>query len=306
MGLRVKTDSIAFIGFGEAARAFLEGWRTAPGFAARVSAYDIKTDSPDAEAREGKRADYLATQAIGASSAPEAVAGAAAVFSLVTADQAHEAALGALAGLADAAFFFDCNSCAPQTKERTAKAVDGAGARYVDVAVMAPVHPRLHRAPLLISGPHAKDAAHVLAALDMTAAIHDGPVGSASAVKMVRSIVMKGLEALVCECVLAGRKAGVIQTVLDSLDDTYPGFDWKKRSAYMLERVMTHGVRRAAEMREAALTVDLIGLDGAMSRATVAWQQAVGDLALRSTTAEVSDYRVLADKILERLDRKSG
>ncbi len=150
-----------------------------------------------------------------ASTAPEAAAGADAVFSLVTADQAHEAALAALAGLADGAFFFDCNSCAPQTKERTAKAVDAAGGRYVDVAVMAPVHPRLHRAPLLISGPHAKDAAPVLAALDMAAAIHDGPVGSASAVKMIRSIMMKGLEALVCECVLAGRKAGVIETVLE-------------------------------------------------------------------------------------------
>ena len=99
---------------------------------------------------------------------------------------------------------------------------------------------------------------------------------------MIRSIMMKGLEALVCECVLAGRKAGVIETVLELLDDTYPGFDWKKRSAYMLERVMTHGVRRAAEMREVALTVDLLGLDGAMSRASVGWLQTVGDLGLES------------------------
>ncbi len=210
---------------------------------------------------------------IGASTAPEAVAGAEAIFSVVTADQAHEAAIAALPGVGKGAFFFDCDSCAPQTKERTAKEVDAAGGRYVDVAVMAPVHPRLHRTPLLISGPHAKDAAPVLAALDMAADIHEGPVGSSSAIKMIRSIMMKGLEALVCECVLAGRKAGVIETVLDSLDDTYPGFDWRRRSAYMLERVMTHGVRRAAEMREAALTVDLLGLDGAMSRASVGWQQ---------------------------------
>ncbi len=105
-----------------------------------------------------------------------------------------------------------------------------------------------------------------------------------------------------CECVLAGRKAGVIETVLDSLDDTYPGFDWKKRSAYMLERVMTHGVRRAAEMREVALTVGLLGLDGAMSRASVGWQQAIGDLGLRCSSEEAADYRVLAEKILARLD----
>ena len=74
----------------------------------------------------------------------------------------------------------------------------------------------------------------------------------------------------------------------------------------MLERVMTHGVRRAAEMREVALTVDLLGLDGAMSRASVGWQQTVGDLGLRSSADEAADYRVLADKILASLDPKGG
>ena len=300
----MATGSIAFIGFGEAARAFLDGWRTEPDFGARVSAYDIKTDSPDSEVRAGKRADYAAANVIGASTSPEAVAGADAIFSVVTADQAHEAALAALPGVEQGAFFFDCDSCAPQTKEKTAKDVDAAGGRYVDVAVMAPVHPRLHRTPLLISGPHAQAAAPLLASLGMAAAIHKGPVGSSSAVKMIRSIMMKGLEALVCECVLAGRKAGVIETVLDSLDDTYPGFDWRRRSAYMLERVMTHGVRRAAEMREVALTVDLLGLDGAMSRASVGWQQAVGDLGLRPTNEEAADYRALADRILACLGDK--
>src|SRR5271165_1144197 len=299
------TTAIAFIGFGEAAQAFLAGWRTVPGFAAVVTAYDIKTDSPDAAVREGKRADYVRANVFGASTAPAAVAGAGAVFSVVTADQAHEAAVAAIPGLAKGAFFFDCDSCAPQTKERTAKAVDAAGGRYVDVAVMAPVHPRLHRTPLLISGPHAEAALPALAALDMSARIHEGPVGAASAVKMIRSIMMKGLEGLVCECVLAGSKAGVIETVLDSLDDTYPGFGWKKRSAYMLERVMTHGVRRAAEMREAAVTVDLLGLKGEMSRASVGWQQTIGELGLRASEAQGADYRVLADAILAALDAKT-
>ena len=298
----IASGRIAFIGFGEAARAFLDGWRTDPGFMARVSAYDIKTDSPDAQVRAGKEADYAAANVIGASSAHEAVASAEAVFSVVTADQAHEAALAALPRLMTGAFFFDCDSCAPQTKARTAAAVEAAGGLYVDVAVMAPVHPRLHRTPLLISGPHAEAAAPALAALNMQARIHQGPVGAASAVKMIRSIMMKGLEALVCECVLAGTKAGVIETVLDSLDDTYPGFGWRKRSAYMLERVMTHGVRRAAEMREVALTVELLGLKGEMSRAAVGWEQTVGELGLRSTDLEAADYRILADRILAALD----
>jgi 3-hydroxyisobutyrate dehydrogenase-like beta-hydroxyacid dehydrogenase len=298
---KIGAGSIAFIGFGEAARAFLDGWRTNAAFKASICAYDIKTDSPDSDVRAAKRADYAAANIIGASTAPEAVGGAEAVFSVVTADQAHEAALAALPGLIKGAFFFDCDSCAPQTKVRTAAEVDAAGGRYVDVAVMAPVHPRLHRTPLLISGPHSKAAVTALAALGMSAQVYDGPVGAASSVKMIRSIMMKGLEGLVCECVLAGRKAGVIETVLDSLDDTYPGFDWRKRSAYMLERVMTHGVRRAAEMRDVALTVDLLGLKSEMSRASVGWEQTVGELGLRSTASEAADYRILADRILAAL-----
>ncbi len=153
---------------------------------------------------------------------------------------------------------------------------------------------------LLISGPRAEAAVPVLRALDMSPAVQSGPVGSSSAIKMVRSVMMKGLEALVCECVLAGRKAGVDELVLASLDDTYPGFDWKKRSAYMLERAMTHGVRRAAEMREVALTVELLGFGGAMSRATAEWEQKIGDLRLNAREGDVSDYRSLADMILAK------
>jgi 3-hydroxyisobutyrate dehydrogenase-like beta-hydroxyacid dehydrogenase len=296
---------IAFLGFGEAARAFLDGWRTNADFKPQVSAYDIKTDSCGTEVRTAKRADYAAANIIGASSAPEGIARAGVVFSVVTADQAREAALAALPGLANGALFLDCNSCAPQTKVDIARDVEAAGGRYVDVAVMAPVHPRLHRTPLLISGPHVETAAPALSALGMSASIHEGPIGASSSVKMIRSIMMKGLEALVCECVLAGRKAGVIETVLDSLDDTYPGFDWKKRSAYMLERVMTHGARRAAEMREVALTVDLLGLEGEMSRGSIGWQQTIGDLNLRSSALEAADYRILADAILAALDSES-
>ena len=252
--------------------------------------------------REAKRADYVAAGVEEASSAPQALAGAPLAFSVVTADQAEAAALAALPGLAKRALFLDCNSCAPQTKAGVAERVEAVGGRYVDVAVMSPVRPSGRRTPLLLSGPHADEAAAALAALGMAPKVHAGPVGSSSAIKMIRSVMIKGLEALACECVFAGRKAGVDDAVLASLDETFPGFDWKKRAAYMLERVATHGVRRAAEMREAALTVDQLGLDGAMSRGAVAWQQRVGDLGLRAAGDDLSDYRRLADRILSALE----
>src|SRR5262249_22689468 len=161
---------------------------------------------------------------------------------------------------------------APGTKRRCADQIASAGAYYIDVAVMAPVHPTLHKTPLLLS------AQAILTKLSMSARVTSPEVGSSSMIKMIRSIMMKGLEALVVECVLAGCKAGVDGEVLDSLEDTYPGFDWKRRAAHMLERVITHGVRRAAEMREVALTVDQLGLGGSMARASCDWQRRVGEL----------------------------
>lgn len=297
---------IAFIGFGEAARAFLAGWRSEAGFDAHITAYDIKTDAADPAVAAAKLADCEADGVVCAATPREAVEGATLVFSTVTADQAHSAALSIADHLAPGTLVFDCNSCAPQMKVQSAAKIDAAGGRYVDVAVMAPVHPRLHRTPLLISGANAEAAVAALAGLGMVPEVQPGPVGASSSIKMVRSIMIKGLEALVVECVLAGRLAGVDDIVLATLEDTFPGFDWPKRAAYMMERVMTHGVRRAAEMREVALTVDLLGLDGRMARSTVEWQQQIGDLGLKAA-AIGPDHGARADAILGALGvRRAG
>ncbi|MCC2113418.1 MAG: NAD(P)-dependent oxidoreductase, partial [Hyphomicrobiales bacterium] len=238
--------------------AFVDGWgagRTFP-----ITAYDIKTDHASADISARKFTDYREHGVDGAGTSHDAVAGVGIVFSTVTADQALVAAEAAAPHIVAGTLYLDCNSCAPETKRRAAAVIDAARGRYVDVAVMAPVHPRLHKTPLLVSGPHAATALDALNKLDMAASIATGDVGKASSIKMIRSVMIKGLEALVVECVLAGRRAGVDEIVLDSLEATYPGFDWKRRAAYMLERVMVHGVRRAAEMREVARTVDDLGL----------------------------------------------
>jgi len=179
-----------------------------------------------------------------------------------------------------------------------AEKIEAAGGRYVDVAVMAPVYPKLHKTPLLLSGPHAEAGLAYLADLDMAPAIVQGDIGAGSSIKMIRSIMMKGMEALFAECVLAGRKAGVEEAVLASLDKTYPGFDFPAKAGYMLERSMTHGIRRAAEMEEVALTVHELGLANEMAKATVQWQRRIGNLKLDAGELEYQDR---ADMILKAL-----
>ncbi len=297
----VAPGKVALIGFGEAATAFAAGWRQA-GIIPDLRAFDIKTAQGDAATAAAKWQDYESAGLAGCATQGEALDGAEAVFSLVTADQAHVAARAAAAAMAPGTLYFDCNSCAPDTKRASAAVIDAAGQFYVDVAVMAPVHPKRHRTPLLISGPHVQAAAPVLAALGMQAGVVPGDVGRASAIKMMRSVMIKGLEALVLECVLSARKAGVDGEVLASLDATFPGFDWPGRAAYMMERATSHGIRRAAEMREVARTVTDLGLPGGMAAASVGWHQAMGDLGLAPGP---DDYRRRADTILAALQTGS-
>lgn len=292
--------SVAFVGFGEAAQAFVTGWRQTrpPDLSSeRITAYDIKTDGAEG-IRAEEQADYQNAGIRGCDTAAEAVADADVVFSMVTADQALRAACATAESLPPGTLFFDCNSCAPQTKADAAKAVEAAGGRYVDVAVMAPVHPRLHATPVLVSGPHAAAAVAIMERLRMCAGEVPGDVGQASAVKLVRSIMIKGLEALTVECLLAGRRLGVDERVLQSLDASFPDFGWPQRAAYMLERVATHGPRRAAEMREAAAMVDKAGLPCRMTSAAVEWQQQIGDLDLDT---DGGDHAAQADAILDAM-----
>lgn len=282
--------SIALVGFGEAGQAFARGWPRAA--VARLSAFDLKAGLPEMQATASGLAADLA------GSAEAAVTGADAVFCLVTADQALVAAVMAAPHLRQDALWLDGNSCAPGTKRRASAVIEAAGARYVDLAIMAPVNPRLHRTPCLLAGPHAGDALAELADLGADWAVAGGQVGDASSIKMLRSVMIKGLEALTAECLLAARRAGVEDAVLASLQSSDPGWNWHKRCAYNLERMMVHGTRRAAEMAEVAATLQELGLPDRMAAATVLWQDQIASLDLDGGAEDLADR---ADRILAAL-----
>ncbi|MEN3747437.1 DUF1932 domain-containing protein [Sphingomonas sp. HF-S3] len=263
-------ESVAFIGFGEAGQAFAR-----PG----ARAFDRKTGDP--ASRAAKLSDYEASGVSGSDDAAEALAGAAVALSLVTADQALPAAQSCAAMLDPGALWLDLNSVAPGTKRAAAQAVEAAGGRYVDVAVMSPVLPARLGVPLLVAGPHAAAGADALSAIGFTNVSLAGPqVGDASAIKMIRSVMVKGIEALSAECILAARRAGVADAVLASLDASWKPQGWETRVDYNLDRMLAHGLRRAAEMEEVVKTLEELGVEPAMTRGTVVRQRAIGSLGL--------------------------
>ncbi|MET0179469.1 MAG: DUF1932 domain-containing protein [Novosphingobium sp.] len=260
---------VALIGFGEAGSTFAR----AGGWGERARAYDLLAPRRSAAAGMG----VVAARTPGA-----ALVGVPLVLSLVSADQA-QAATAAYAGhLAPGAIWCDMNSVAPQTKRAAAQAVEAAGGRYVDVAVLAPVDPARLAVPLLLAGAAAEEARQRLAALGFTNVRGVGAeVGRASAIKMIRSVMVKGLEALCDEMMAAAEAAGVADEVLASLDASEKPRPWSDRVAYNRERMATHGARRAAEMEESARSLIALGVDPTMTLGTVKRQRRAAAAAIK-------------------------
>jgi 3-hydroxyisobutyrate dehydrogenase-like beta-hydroxyacid dehydrogenase len=256
---------VALIGFGEAGLTFARagGWHGhAKGWA---KGWDVKAE---------RRALMAPCGVTAAEDAASALADADIVLSLVTADSAFPAARDYAALLAPGAVWADMNSVAPETKRAAAEAVLAAGATYADVAVMAPVDPAALNCPLLIAGPAAQRADAMLGALGFAKRrVVGDTVGQASAIKMIRSVMVKGLEALSYECSQAAIAAGVLDEVTASLDASEKAIGWAERFAYNRERMETHGLRRAAEMEESARTLQGLGVEPVMTRGTVALQR---------------------------------
>jgi 3-hydroxyisobutyrate dehydrogenase-like beta-hydroxyacid dehydrogenase len=245
-------ETITIVGFGEAGQHIGRG--LARDGAAKISAYDIRHNEPALiEAAKAAGISFKGT--------PDAVEGATLVFSFVTASSAVDAAKAAAKHLKTGQIYIDFNSVSPATKRKVAEAVTAAGAEFVEAAIMAPVPGLDHKVPLLVSAPGAQAAAARLNAIGMKAEVAGDRVGDASLSKMLRSIFIKGIEALMLESLTAARHAGIEERILDSVQKTLPGINWRELAAYNLERTSTHGKRRAAEMYESAATVAELGLD---------------------------------------------
>ncbi|MFM2123896.1 MAG: hypothetical protein RL328_347, partial [Acidobacteriota bacterium] len=165
--------------------------------------------------------------------------------------------------------YADLNSISPKAKERVAQAASANGEAYCEIAVMGPIPPYGHKAPLLLGAAGAAQFQQMFAPLNLRMEIvSTDRVGRAAAVKMFRSIVYKGIEALLFECVLGAGQYGAEERVFASLKESLPGVDWKKLADYMVGRVVVHGERRAREMDEVAKTLEELGIEPMMASAT--------------------------------------
>jgi 3-hydroxyisobutyrate dehydrogenase-like beta-hydroxyacid dehydrogenase len=288
---------IAQIGFGEAGRTFAgaANWRQ------DSHVFDIKSLEPGSTA--AMTAAYAEFGVLDCGTLEEALSGAELVLSLVTADQTLNVARDAAGCIPNGALFFDMNSVSPGTKQKNAAVIEAAGGRYVDVAVMSPVQPAALNVPLLVSGPHASEGADLLRSIGFAKVqVCGDQVGAASATKMVRSVMIKGIEALTAEMILAAKAAGVTEGVLASL-----GGDWPNKVDYNLDRMLAHGTRRAAEMDEVVATLTELGIEPLMTKGTVQRQRTIGTMLGNAEMPEGLEAKLalITAKLNEKMQGKA-
>ena len=203
------------------------------------------------------------------------------LFSTVTSSSSLDAARQTQPFLESRHIYADLNSVSPARKREIADVVRAGGAGFVEAAVMAPVQPYGHRVPMLLGGDASARFIEAMSPIGMRLTDLHADVGTAAAVKMCRSIVVKGLEALLAECVLAAGPHHADEHVFASLNESFPGIDWKKLADYTIARVVVHGERRAREMEEVAETLRAIGVEPIMAEATARRQDWSALMGLR-------------------------
>ncbi len=297
---------VGLVGYGEVGRIFASGLLQAG--VAEVLAWDLLL--ADAQRREAPLA-HAAQAGVRATDGVAALCagGPGLIVSAVTASNTLAVAEAVAAHIAPGTFFLDLNSASPGTKQRAAALIDAAGGHYVEAGVMTSVPPYGIRVPMLLGGAHAARLLPVLQAWGMDAKVASERLGVASATKMCRSVMIKGLEALVLESYATARHYGVEDAMIATLQETFPGIDWQTQGTYFFSRVAQHGKRRAEEMREVAQTVREAGFEPFMASAIaqkhdwMAAQARAGHFADLPAQPQWADY---ADRLLAARPKPDG
>jgi 3-hydroxyisobutyrate dehydrogenase-like beta-hydroxyacid dehydrogenase len=270
----MKINHLGMVGYGEVGKIITAGLKSQM---LSVSVWDLKFVDAAATSTELTHAKHAGIEAVDSMQALCQASNF--IVCAVTASQTLAVALAAAPHIQAGSVFLDLNSASPGTKQAAAKLIEAAGAHYIEAGVMTSIPPYGIRVPMLLGGARAAEIAPRLVAFGMDTKAVSADIGIASAIKMCRSVMIKGLEALVIESYATARKYGVEDHVIPTLAETFPSIDWQQTGAYFFSRVVQHGKRRAEEMRESANTVKEAGFEPYMASAIAQKHDWVAGLA---------------------------
>jgi len=271
--------TIGFVGFGEVASRFAPALQAG---GAKVVAYDVLLEKPGGAATLAARAKGEMPQLMPLA---EMIAAADTVLSTVTTDVALAAAKRCAAHLGPRHTYVDLNASSPALKREIAGVVAASGAQFVEGAILPAVNVMGAKSQVLVCGKSADQVAATMTGLGLNFSAYGEEIGKASSFKMLRSVFSKGLEALLVECLLAGRRAGVeddlwreIVATLDAASFEEVGGNWVRTHA-------TAHARRYHEMVQVLALLREMGMEAPMTAGTVALFERSGRAGLKDRFA---------------------
>jgi len=254
--------TIGFVGYGELGQCITAGLSAA---GADVGVFDLFVEAPETVKSLQDKADQAGI--ILAKTRAELAERSDIFISAVTCSDAVTAARQMAPYLSEKHIYVDLNSTSPAVKKDVCAVIEGAGAKFVEIGVLGGIPTMGYKVSLLLCGDEAETVAACLSGFGMDTECIIGKTGAAAAVKMFRSIVVKGIEALFLECVLAAEPYGATEQVLETIEQNYPGVG-KDLANFFMTRTANHAERRSHEMEEVAETLRAMGLDPIMAEAS--------------------------------------
>lgn len=291
---------LGFIGFGAASFGLTKGLRQAG--LEEVHFFDNMQDTPpygEVICRRG-----VETGAIRAASVGELVARADVLISCVTGARALSAAGEAEPFLRANHLYADVNTASPSVKAGVARIVEKTGAAFCDAAMMGAIPSFLHRVPIVASGGGAARFQECLSPYGMNIRVIGIEPGQASALKLFRSIFMKGLLALFIETLTATHRCGVDETVLASIAESLDGIPFLETARVQMTKGVVNAERMAHEMEEVIATLEELGVPAGMSRASRETLLRCAELGLRERFG--GELPTTLAEVLRAMEDQSG
>jgi len=293
-----KNITLSFIGFGELAQGLAKGLKKEG--LADIRTFD-KAMAADSAAGKALRRIAQEMQVKVAESLKELIQGADVIFATVTPAAALVVAKAASGLLQRGQIYADLNSCTPNLKKQSQAVITASGADYVDVGVVGGISIQGHKIPCLLCGDKAAQLKELMIPYGMNMQVIEGAVGTAALIKMLRSVVLKGIEALMLEMFMAAQEYGLEDSMMESIATTFNRGDFEKYSDMLMTTHGLHAARRCDETEMILGTIKEVGVNPFVTQGIFNFfaNSAKLDLPAYFKGAKPSGYKAVAKAIKE-------
>lgn len=254
---------IGFVGFGEAAYYISIGLKEQG--VSGIIGFDVMYKDAERGKLIKKRAAEAGVQLL--DSLRQVAENSDVLFVAVPSSNTHDVCIKVSKYLRAGMIYADVTASTPELKQKIWQVIKNKGVLFSDFAMMGPLPLNRHKVPVFASGNGTQALIDLMSPFGMIIKKVGEEPGEASAIKLIRSIYMKGVAALMIEMLQASEYYNVSERVISSVADTINSTDFVSTMNRLVTGTAIHSKRRSDELKGSIQMLDEMGLDCSMSKA---------------------------------------